>query len=562
MRRRRIVAGLGTLVALLLSASTARRAAADQTSVQPTPVAAPQGAPVELAGKPLFVLYARIGSFGPEDRARALIARLEQLVREDGSSLQAIALKEDAGATDIVAGERLLITVTDADAAAAGTTREILASQWLAATRTAVAAVRHERSTTSTLLALLYTALATAALLVLLALVRRSFRTVRTVVARWRGTRIKPLRIQRLEVVSADQMTAALLLAVRVVHLAVWLLLLLIYAPLVFSFFPVTRRLVESAADSVLTALRTVGAAVLASVPSLAFLLVVGAVAWVAIRFLRVVFGAIETGSIVIPGFYPDWARPTYKIARFVVIIIALIAMFPYIPGSGSVAFRGISLLIGAILSLGSTSAVSNIVAGVVLTYTRAFQVGDRVQIADTVGDVVARTLLVTRVRTIKNVDVTIPNSQVLASHVSNFTSRAREGGLILHTTVTIGYDAAWRTVHELLLRAARATPGVLAEPAPFVLQTSLDDFYVSYQINATTDAPERMAETYSALHQNIQDTFNEAGVEIMSPAYRAVRDGNRVTIPGDTRSGDDRTGAPGVESPSPRHTPPAGEER
>jgi small-conductance mechanosensitive channel len=297
-------------------------------------------------------------------------------------------------------------------------------------------------------------------------------------------------------------------------------------------------------ADGAMTALRTVGSAILGSLPSIAFLVVVAAIAWVAIKFVHLLFSAIESGTVILPGFYPDWAQPTYKIVRFVIIVIAAIAMFPYIPGSGSIAFRGISLFIGAVLSLGSSSAVSNVIAGVVLTYTRAFQLGDRVQIGEASGDVVDRTLLVTRIRTIKNVDVTIPNSQVLSSHVSNFTSRARHGGVILHTTVTIGYDAPWRTVHELLIGAARATPDVLADPAPFVLQTSLDDFFVSYQINASTDSPDRMAQTYSTLHQNIQDAFSRAGVEIMSPHYGALRDGNRVAIPRDDTPPADRDAA------------------
>ena len=142
------------------------------------------------------------------------------------------------------------------------------------------------------------------------------------------------------------------------------------------------------------------------------------------------------------------------------------------------------------------------------------------------------KTLLVTRIRTIKNVDITVPNAMVLSSHITNFSSSAQDYGLILHTTVTIGYDAPWRQVHELLIAAAQATGNILEQPVPFVLQTSLDDFYVSYQINAYTDKPSVMARTYSELHQNIQEKFNEGGIEIMSPHYSTLRDGNQTTIP------------------------------
>jgi small-conductance mechanosensitive channel len=159
--------------------------------------------------------------------------------------------------------------------------------------------------------------------------------------------------------------------------------------------------------------------------------------------------------------------------------------------------------------------------AGVVLAYMRPFQVGDRVKIADTVGDVAARGLLVTRLRTIKNVEVTIPNSAILSGQILDYSALAQKQGLILHTSVTIGYDAPWRQVHELL-----------KQPAPFVLQTSLNDFHVSYEINAYTDRPHDMVQIYSDLHANIQDQFNAAGVEILSPAYNALRDGNETAIP------------------------------
>ena len=234
------------------------------------------------------------------------------------------------------------------------------------------------------------------------------------------------------------------------------------------------------------------------------------------------------------PGFYPEWADPTYKIVRFLVLAFSAIVIFPYLPGADSPIFQGVSVFLGVLFSLGSTSAIANVVAGVVLTYMRPFKIGDRVKIADTTGDIIEKTLLVTRVRTIKNVDVTIPNAMVLGSHIINFSSSAKDAGLILHTGVTIGYDVPWRKVHDLLIAAARATPGILKQPGPFVLQTGLDDSYVSYELNAYTDQPNIMANTYSELHQSIQDKFNEARVEILSPRYSALRDGNRSTVPED----------------------------
>jgi small-conductance mechanosensitive channel len=186
----------------------------------------------------------------------------------------------------------------------------------------------------------------------------------------------------------------------------------------------------------------------------------------------------------------------------------------------------------GVLVSLASSSALSNMIAGIVLTYTSAFRVGDRVKLGDAFGDIIETSLLATRVRTIKNEHVTIPNSIALGSAVTNYSRPGKTPGLILHTSVTIGYDVPWRKVHDLLIDAALATPGLRAEPRPFVWQTALNDFYVTYEINAYTDAPRDMIDIYAALHARIQDAFCAAGVEIMSPHYTSLRDGNAVAIP------------------------------
>jgi small-conductance mechanosensitive channel len=207
------------------------------------------------------------------------------------------------------------------------------------------------------------------------------------------------------------------------------------------------------------------------------------------------------------------------------------VVIFPF-PGSNSPAFRGISVFLGVLLSLGSTSAVAHGVAGTILTYMRSFSVGDFVKIGDAVGEVVEKTLLVTRVCTQKREIVTIPNGSVLGGVVVNYSAEARKGGVIFYTKVSIGYNAPWRKVHELMISAALSTRDILESPEPFVLQSSLDDFYVSYELNAFTNHPENMQRIYSDLHQNIQDKFNEGGTEINSPHYTSLRDGNRVAMP------------------------------
>ena len=309
----------------------------------------------------------------------------------------------------------------------------------------------------------------------------------------------------------------------------------IIYFPLVFSFFPWTKQLGENLFNYLFAAFDNVLTEFFNYLPNLFVISVIIIITYYIIRFAKLIFMEIERGDISFPGFYREWAQPSYKLCLFLILALAVVVAFPYLPGSGSPAFRGVSIFLGLLLSLGSTAAVANIVGGVILIYTRAFEVGDRVQIGDAVGNIVERTLLVTRIRTPKNVVVTMPNSAVLSSNVVNFSAALRDPEtppLILHTTITLGYDVPWRKVHQVLIEGALATEYILKEPAPFILQTSLDDFYVSYELNAYTDHPLMMPKIYSQLHQNLQDKCNEADIEILSPHYSAIRDGNLITIP------------------------------
>jgi small-conductance mechanosensitive channel len=366
--------------------------------------------------------------------------------------------------------------------------------------------------------------------------VKRRFTALETFLEAERETRFSAWRIRRVELLSAKQVADLAFRASRYFRYAVNLLLILGYLTGIFSLFPQTRGYVLGTVDSMSQILSEGWLAFVNYLPDLFSLILIIVVTYFGLRFLHFLFHEIERGTITLSGFFPEWAEPTYTIVRALVIVLALVVAFPFLPGSSSPAFQGVSIFLGALLSLGSTSVVGNIVAGIILTYAQAFRVGDRVQIGDTIGDVTGKGLIATRIRTIKNVDVTVPNGLVMANHIVNFSSEAELRGLILHTTVTIGYDAPWRKVHETLIRAALSTRGVLADPRPFVFQTSLDDSYVSYEINAYTREPLRMANIYSEMNQNIQDKFNEEGIEILSPHFNAVRDGNTSTIPADHR--------------------------
>lgn len=349
-----------------------------------------------------------------------------------------------------------------------------------------------------------------------------------------RDTGVKPVQFKNVELLSRSRIAEMLQFVVKIARTLLTIVLLYFYTTILFSLFSFTHTWAGTLFSYITTPLGAVGNSFVAFLPNLFVILVTVAVAFYALKFTKWIFAQIENGSLEFPHFYAEWARPTYGIVRVLIIVFVVIIVFPYLPGSGSPAFQNVSLFLGLLLSISSASAVANGIAGIVLTYMRPFKLGDRVKIADTIGDVVEKSILVTRVRTIKNVEITIPNAMVLSSHLINFSASAQERGLILHTKITIGYDVPWRTVHELLIAAAQATQHILAEPKPFVLQTALNDFYVEYEINAYTNQPNTMAKIYSELHSNIQDKFNEAGVEILSPHYSAVRDGHQVTIPQD----------------------------
>ena len=317
-----------------------------------------------------------------------------------------------------------------------------------------------------------------------------------------------------------------------VVRFVLIVFFLLMYLPLLFSFLPWTQGLVEVFYGYIATPVHFVIYGFINFLPDLFFIVVIITVARYFARVLHDMAEDIEEERLVLKSFPKDWAYPTEKLFAIIIYAFATVMVFPHLPGSDSPAFKGVSIFLGVLFSLGSTSAIANIVAGIVITYMRPFQLGDRVQILDTVGDVVDKTLLVTRIRTLKNEDVTIPNATIINNHLINFSTNAKEIGLILHTIVSLGYDIPFDKVEKLLLRAARQSMLLQKDPKPFVLQKSLDDNYVTYELNAYTKQAKKMALIYSDLNKNIQDVFDKEGLEILSPKYVASRDGNTSTVP------------------------------
>ena len=494
------------------------------------------GYPVIFNDQTLFKIQAPTGSFSPEERANTITLRLEKFAEDNSLSIDSIKLETNEQITSIIAEDKILATLTEADAEAARKPRQELAKEYLENIKTSINQFREERTLIARIFSLVWTVLATLSLFLIFKLLDAIFPKIYNLLNRWSNERIPGVRIQNVNLISSEKVTEILISSVKFIRVIIVLLVLFLYIPFVLSFFPLTRKVSNQIFAYIIKAVSFIYESAINYIPNIFMIGLIILVTYYIIRFCQFIFKELERGNVTIPGFYQDWAMPTYNIVQFLIIALAAVVAFPYLPGFDSPAFRGISVFLGILFSLGSTSAVANTVGGIILIYTRAFQLGDRVQIGEIVGDIEDKTLLVTRIRTPKNVIVTLPNATVLNSNVINFSASARETGipLIMATTITLGYDVPWRRVHQVLLEAADMTTFILKEPKPFVLQTSLDDFYVSYELNVYTDQNRKSVYISSELHQNIQDKCNEADIEILSPHYAAIRDGNQNTIPAD----------------------------
>jgi small-conductance mechanosensitive channel len=494
----------------------------------------PSGYPVVLGNQILFyVKDIREPSgklYSGEDRAKAITDRIKKVAEDPRIAVTSLGTSTyEQPITLVTVENELLLSILDEDAIAVGRTRQELARGLSQKLSTAIEKYREKRSLKRRLMGILYTLIATLVLVTVLYLLNKLYHRGEAKIQAWLESKKVHIGIQTLEVVRAERVRVLLMGGLKTIRVFIILLLIYAYLHLSLSFLPWTRAFAGQLFDYILGPLRTVGSAVWKMIPGLIVLAIIVLITLYILKLMRHFFDEVEKGIIVLKGFYPEWAKPTYRICRLLAIAFAAVVAFPYIPGSDSPAFKGISIFFGVLFSLGSTSFVANILAGYSLTYRRVFRVGDRVKIADFVGDVIDTRLSVTHLKTIKNEDIIVPNSMIVNSHVINYSSFAREKGLILHTTVTIGYDTPWRQVHALLLLGAERTSGVLREPPPFILQKSLDDFYVTYELNVYTDKPLEMIEIYSELHQNVQDAFNEYEVQIMSPSYRFDPDRPKV---------------------------------
>ena len=491
-----------------------------------------KGSPVMVDGDTLFSLYTKKGGQSALQRAQETSELMELIGKKINLDPNRVYIENTDIFSDIMYDTEVLVSFTDADAMWEGISRDSLVASRKQIVVDKFRQMKRQYGIWRTVKSVLYCILVLVAQFFLYRLTCWGFARIENRLRKLKETTLKSIRFQSYEILDTDQQVALLLVANRIVKWIVILLQLLISLPIIFGIFPSTKGFALQLLDYFLVPIKKITFGVIGYIPNLISIIVIWYATKTLVRLARYIAGEIEKGDLKIKNFFPEWAMPTFHIVRILLYTFMIAMVYNYLPGSDSGVFQGISVFIGLIISLGSSTLIANLMAGLVITFMRPFRLGDRIKLNDTVGDIIEKTPLVTRVKTPKNEIVTVPNSFVMSSMTTNYSSSAQEYGLIIHTDVTFGYEVPWQQVHQLMIQSALATPHIEAEPRPFVLQTKLDDRYVVYQINAYTRHPEKMALIYSELHANIQDIFHKAGIEVMSPHFMGVRQNDQAIMP------------------------------
>ena len=527
------------LAALLLGALAVPKAAAQSPAgaAAPTPVPAAKGqetaAPAVQAGaprqpetaelrvndRPIATFRAWVGPRSPRERADGALKRIQALARERVDPT-VTARKEPEGMLVVIAQTPVfLIAPGDLDPLSDETLEQV-AARAVSHLQVAFNEEREQRSASALLHAGALSLVATLLFILLMRWLLAGRRAVLRRLLENRAGRLHGIGVAGFTFVEKGQVWRLLRGAVGLLSLAVGLVLTYVWLAFVLREFPYSRPWGEALGSFLFTTFRNLGLAVLQAVPKLFVVVVIVFLARLVARLVVSFFDAIGSGKVEVAWLPAESARPTKPIALVLLWMVAIAVAYPYLPGSGTDVFKGLSVFLGVLVSLGSSGLVNQAMAGISLMYSRALKPGDYVLVSGTEGTVTSFGLLAIKVMTPKQEEVTIPNAVVVANLTQNYSRPGSEDGVILHTNVTIGYDAPWRQVHAMLLAAAQKTPGLRREPKPFVCQRSLSDFYVDYEINAHMEDPHDRIAVLSTLHANIQDAFNEHGVQIMSPHF------------------------------------------
>ena len=476
-------------------------------------------APVVLDGHELFFVRG-ISAYPADVRAKVIRQRIEDIAANYSIHADSVKIERGPIRDDIFIANKFIMSVFDEDSQMEGIRREVLSVTIKRNIIGAIKLYRYDRSSEALVNDTIHAVAALAIAILLLFFFNWVIKKIHLFLEAKLKSRIETLETRSFQLIKSNQLWVTFYSLSKTVKFILSVVIIFVCAEYVLGLFPWTRAVSNSLLGFFLEPLSSFGLSILNFIPDLAFLIVIYFVTRYLLKLIKLFFGGLEQGNIKISGFDSEWSIPTYKIIRASIIIFAVVIAYPYIPGSDSDAFKGISLFLGLLISLGSTSVIGNMIAGYSMIYRRTFKKGDLVKIDNQLGVVTDTKLFVTRLKTYKNEEVVIPNSVILNTNVLNYSSISKEKGLILYTTVGIGYETSWRQVEEMLNEAASRTDGALKDPPPFVLQKLLGDFAVTYELNVYCNDPHNMMKIYNALHQNILDVFNENNVQIMTPAY------------------------------------------
>lgn len=486
--------------------------------------------PVIVFHDTLFNVYGNIGSFTSNQRAKSIEKKIAILADNYLFEGDSIKLVDTGNYLNLMYENEILMSVDTIQATQEKKTKIQAGQFYKEQIIASVELQQHSTSWQQILLQIAGTLGIIIAEIFIIKYLYYCYRIAKVMIWRQRGKKIKGI----FGIIDDHRAMLMTISIAKVIRFLVILIFLYMGLLAIFKLFPFTKHISDQLLDYVMSPLKSVGRSVKSYMPKLFTILVIVFIFKYIQKFVRSLAEKIATNKISIKGFYPDWAFPTYNIISALMFIFMFILIFPYLPNSDSSIFQGVSVFAGIVISLGSTSVIGNLVAGLVITYMRPFKIGDRIRLGEYTGDVLEKTALVTRIKTPKNEIVTIPNSNIMSAHTVNYSQSAKEHGLILYTTIAVGYDVPWQKVHEMLYEVANRTEHVLKRQKPFILQDQFRDFYVDYQLNVYIKEAKLTAKIYSDLRQHAQDVFAENGIEMASPHYIISRnvDGNNTTIP------------------------------
>lgn len=491
-----------------------------------------KGVPLVIEGDTLFLLYAQKGGMRPTERAESAQNHIISLGKKLIFNPDSIYAFESELFTDIMSQDKIIISITDQDALWQNCTREELVNEYIPIISQCITQLHAQYGLQKKMINILLVIAVVVGLIFVIYLTLKIFRILRFYTRKYTRKRLKPIAIKDYELLNIRKLEYILAGVVSIFKYMIILVEVILALSMLFSIFPETEDYAYLLLSYIWNPTKEIGLSCIRFIPDLFKIVLIYILFKYVIKGIRYIAGEIANENLKITGFYPDWAIPTYSILRFMLYCFMLVMIWPLLPNSGSPVFQGVSVFLGLIISLGSTSVIGNLMASFVITYMRPFRIGDQIKLNDTVGKVIEKSPFVIRIETPKKEIITIPNSFVLSSHTINYSTSARKSGVIIYSDITVGYDVDRVKVEELLTKAAINTKGVLKHPQPFVLIKTLPDFYCSYQINAYTKEDQTLPRMYSTLHKNIIDILNEAGIEITSPHFYAQRDGNETTIP------------------------------